>query len=184
MRRLTEQGRILFLRGFRSQDSEKRRRARSEAGSSLVEFAFSATILIGVVFGMMAMCTGLYIYHFISEAAREGTRYAMVRGSSCGTYSGFTSACPATAAQIQTYVQNLDYPGIVPSRMTVSTTWPTTGSACTPTVTPCNNPGNLVRVTVTYSYGLSLPSFSHLLALTFATRTLSLTSTSQMVIAD
>jgi Flp pilus assembly protein TadG len=159
-------------------------RVRSEAGSSLVEFAFSATILMGLVFGMMAMCMGLYIYHFISEAAREGTRYAIVRGSSCAAYSNFTSGCPATAAQIQTYVQGLDYPGIVPSRMTVSTTWPTTGSACTPSTTPCNNPGNLVRVTVTYSYTLSLPSYSHLLSLTFATKTLSLTSTSQMVIAD
>jgi Flp pilus assembly protein TadG len=151
-------------------------RARGECGSSLVEFALSSVVLFTLVFGVMAMCLALYTYHFVSDAAREGTRYAIVRGSSCSTYGNFGSACPVTSAQVQTYVQGLGFPGINSSDMTVTTAWPTTGSTCSPSVTPCNNPGNLVKVTVTYAFPLSIPFVSPSL--------LTLTSSSQMVIAD
>jgi Flp pilus assembly protein TadG len=178
MRRSTGQMRCLRVREckLRVQGSDMPGCACREHGSALVEFALSATILLALVFGVLAMCMALYTYHFISEAAREGTRYAMVRGSSCATYSNFTSACPASAAQIQTYVQDLNFPGIIPNNMSVATTWPTTGSSCTPSVTPCNNPGNLVQVTVTYTFPLSLPFVT--------TRSLTMTSSSRTVIAD
>jgi len=148
----------------------------SERGSSLVEFALSASILMTLVFGVMVMSMALYSYHFISEAAREGTRYAMVRGSSCSTYGRFTTGCGATPAQVQTYVQGLGFPGITAGNMTVTTTWPTTGSACTPTAIPCDNPGNLVKVVVSYQFPLTIPFVP--------ARTLTMTSTSQMVISD
>jgi len=161
-------------RRLRVQDSEM---PGSECGSALVEFALSATILLTLVFGVMAMCMALYTYHFVSEAAREGTRYAMVRGSSCAAYSsGLTTSCGATADQIQTYVQTLNFPGMIPSNMIVATKWPTTGSTCTPSTIPCNNPGNLVQVSVTYTFPLSIPFMS--------ASALTMTSTSQMVIAD
>jgi Flp pilus assembly protein TadG len=148
----------------------------SDSGSSLVEFALSASILMTLVFGVMVMSMALYSYHFISEAAREGTRYAMVRGSSCSTYGKFTTGCGATPAQIQTYVQGLGFPGITAGNMTVTTTWPTTGAACTPTAIPCNNPGNLVKVVVSYQFPLTIPFVP--------ARTLTMTSSSQMVISD
>ena len=127
------------------EESEMVRCVRTERGSSSVEFALSLTLLLTLVFGVLIMCLALYTYHFVAEAAREGARYAMVRGSSCTTYSGFSSACPVTSAQVQTYVRDLGFPGISSSKMTVTTTWPTTGSACTPSTSPCNNPGNLVK---------------------------------------
>ena len=151
--------------------------ASNERGSSLVEFALSSIILLTLVFGVIAMCMALYTYHFISDAAREGTRYAMVRGSSCSTYGHFASNCPVTTStQVQTYVRGLSFPGINSNNMTVATTWPTTGSACTPSTAPCNNPGNLVHVTVTYAFPLSIPFASAM--------TLTMTSSSQMVISD
>ena len=158
-------------------DSEGLRRARGERGSALVEFALSATILLTLVFGVMIMSLALYSFHFIAEAAREGTRYAIVRGSSCSSYGKFTSTCPVTtSAQVQTYVRSLGLPGINPNNMTVTTTWPTTGSTCSPSLLPCNNPGNLVHVTVSYQLPLSIPFLS--------ARTLTMTSSSQMVISD
>jgi Flp pilus assembly protein TadG len=168
----------LFQRNYRPfvDDRESPHPACSERGSSLVEFALSAAILLTLVFGVLVMSMALYSYHFISEAAREGTRFAMVRGSSCSTYGKFAADCPASAAQVQNYVQDLDFPGITAGNMTVTTTWPTTGSACTPTVTPCDNPGNLVRVVVTYQFPLTIPFVP--------ARTLTMTSTSQMVISD
>ncbi len=127
---------------------------RNEEGQSVVETALSSMVILTLFLGVMEVCMALYGYHFISEAAREGTRYAMVRGSSC---SGSASACPAQASDVQTYVRGLDYPGISAANITVTTTWPTTGASCTPSSLPCNNPGNLVQVKVQYRFPLSIP---------------------------
>jgi Flp pilus assembly protein TadG len=163
-------------RGLRMECPQWLRRARGERGSTLVETALSMVILSIVALGVMELSLALYTYHFLSDAAREGTRYAIVRGSSCTTYSGFTSACPALGADIQSYVRGLGFPGITPSLMTVTTIWPTTGASCTPSVTPCNNPGNLVQVTVSYRFPLSIPFVP--------ANTLTMTSSSKMVISD
>jgi hypothetical protein len=148
-----------------------------ERGSALAEFTLSITLLLTMLLGVMAMCLSLYSYHVTSEAARVAVRYAMVRGSSCATYGNFTSNCPVTtSAQVQTYVRGLTFPGINTSNLAVATTWPTTGSTCTPSSIPCNNPGNLVKVKVTYTLPLSIPFVSP--------QTLTMSSTAQMVIAD
>jgi Flp pilus assembly protein TadG len=148
-------------------------RINREDGQSTLETALSAIAVLTLFLGVMEMCQALYTYHFVSEAAREGTRYAMVRGSSC---SGFTSACPALAADVQTYVRGLSFPGIVPANVIVTTTWPTTGSNCTPSSLPCNNPGNLVQVIVQYRFPLSIPFVP--------SSALPLTSTSKMAISQ
>lgn len=168
---------MLQKSGLSARSSKTFGRARSERGAALVEFALSTTLLLTVIFGVIGISTALYSYHFISEAAREASRYAMVRGSSCTKYGNLTSNCPATtSAQIQSYVRTLNYPGINVNNLTVTAVWPTTGAACTPSVTPCNNPGNLVQVTVSYQYPLKIPFVP--------AQTLTMTSRSQMVIAD
>jgi Flp pilus assembly protein TadG len=144
-----------------------------EDGQSLVETAFCAIAVLALFFGVMQMSLALYTYHSLSESARIATRFAIVRGSSC---TAFPTACPAKASDIQTYVQNLNFPGIVPANLTATTTWPTTGAACTPSSLPCNNSGNLVNVKVQYSFPLSIPFVP--------ASTLTLSSTSQMVISQ
>jgi Flp pilus assembly protein TadG len=121
----------------------------------------------------MEISLALYTYHFVAQAARQATRYAMVRGSSCTT---FASACPAQPSDIQNYVRGLGFPGIDSDNITVTTTWPTTGAACTPSSMPCNNPGNAVQVTVKYNFPLSIPFVP--------ASTLSLSSSSQMAISQ
>ena len=144
---------------------------RNSEGATLVETAVSLTILFTMVFGLIELGLALYSYNFVSESAREGSRYAMVRGSSCA------SPCiTATAASVQTYVQNLRYPGLNPSNLTVTTTWPDTGASCTPSVTPCNNPGNNVMVTVAYAFPWSVPFLR--------SATLTMTSTSEVIISQ
>ncbi len=148
-------------------------RVGDERGSAIVETALSSTLLLAFIFGIMKICLAVYTYHFISDAAREGTRYAIVRGSSC---QGFASACPATSAEVQSYVRGLAFPGINPSAMTVATSWPTTGTSCTPSSAPCNNPGNLVHVSVQYQFPLTIP---------FAlSKTITMNSSSEMVISQ
>ena len=143
----------------------------SDGGASVVETALSAMILLVFIFGILETSMALYAYHFTSESAREATRYAMVRGSSC-TITG----CPIQAPDVQTYTRGLVYPGIDPSRILVTTTWPTTGPACTPSSNPCNNPGNVVVVTVQYQFFWSIPFVPPAL--------LNLSSSSAMVISQ
>ena len=149
-----------------------------DEGQSLVEFALIFAALFAMLFGIFELCLASYTYHYVSESAREGTRYAVVRGSSCALMPD----CNAAAAQIQTYVQGLGYPGINPTNMTVTTNWlsPSPGppnptwSACT--VAPCNAPGNLVQVQVNYAFPLGIPFWG--------SRTINISSTSQMVISQ
>ena len=105
-------------------------RVGDERGDAMVEFALGASLLFMVVCGIIVMAQALYTYNVLSEAAREGTRYAIVRGSACH----FATACPASAANIQTYVQNLGFPAINPNNMTAVTAWSAypVGTTCTP----------------------------------------------------
>lgn len=154
--------------------------ARDE-GSSLVETSIACTILMAVVIGTMEMCMALYTYHYAAVAARMGTRYAMVRGSSSCTATPNLSNCDATAAQIQTYVQGLASPTIDTSKLSVTTTWcasngttPATWASCSSTAS--NDPGNLVNVVVTYPYTMAIPFLSNV--------SVNVTSTSQAVISQ
>ena len=150
---------------------------RSEEGSSLVELALSIAVLVTVLAGTMALSIALYSYFYISDAAREATRYAIVRGNDqtgdC-TSAGLAN-CIAQTADVQAYVRGLGFPGIASANLTVATTWLTSAGAACGTTDSCKAAGNLVKSTVTYTYGLVIPFLS--------TRTLTMTSKSQMVVA-
>lgn len=132
-----------------------RRFADQDLGAVTLESAISCSLHFALLFGVMEASLGVYAFHYIAEAAREGTRYASVRGSSC---AGSNSACPAQASDIQTYVKGLAYPGISPAAITVTTTWSAfaSGTTCSPS-SSCNNPGDLVRVEVQYQFPFSVP---------------------------
>jgi Flp pilus assembly protein TadG len=148
-----------------------------EEGDTIAEFALASTILISIVFGIYETSSALYSYTYISDAAREGTRYAIVRGSACTGFSECSSTpVGVTSAQVQAYVKSLGYPNIVSNNLTITTTWPTTGSACTPIASPCNNPGNFVKVVVAYKFPLSIPFVP--------STTIHMSSTSEMVISQ
>jgi Flp pilus assembly protein TadG len=159
---------------YRAHPPRRRSGVLAEHGSTLVETALSLVLLFTVVFGIMEIGWALYTYLFVSQAAREGTRYAIVRGSTCAAPGSLCT--DASQADIRSYIQNLGYFGINSNNMTVTATWPTTGAACTPSSTPCNNPGNLVQVTVAYRFPLSIPFVR--------ASTINMSSTSQMVISQ
>lgn len=151
------------LQGLRSNASCIGRAIRVEAGSSIIEFAFASIILFTLVFGVIAICLALYTYNVVAEAARDGSRYAMVRGSACNSFAD----CPnATSGQIQTYVRGVSFPGVNPSSLTVLATWPDGNE----------NPGSRVAVTVSYNFPLVIPFVPN--------RTLAMSSTSQVVISQ
>lgn len=154
-----------------------RRLFKCEEGGSLVEMALILSMTMTMLIGTIEASLAVYTYHYISEAAREGARYAIVRGSNCTSLTN----CNATAAQIQTYVKNLGYPGInSTANMTVTTTWysastslPTSWTLCAGV---CNDPGDAVKVKVNYNFPFMIPFVQQ--------STLALSSTSQMVISN
>jgi Flp pilus assembly protein TadG len=161
-----------------------------EDGAALVELALSCTLLFSMLFGLMEMSLGLYTYNAVSNAARQGSRWAIVRGSTCnantpnqcGAATGASvGTAGATQSNIQNYVASLGYLNISASDTTV--TWlsaTTSGSPATTTwtacATMCNAPGNEVQVTVTYPFALNIPWVPK--------STLSLTSKSTLVISQ
>jgi Flp pilus assembly protein TadG len=170
-----------------------------ERGSALVEFALVLTALFMMVFGIMDFSRAIYAYHFVSGAAREATRFASVRGSSCKTAT--VTPCPVQATDVTTYVY-----GILPSGMAVTSTagggttcqsgnpatpntlwvcatWPgaaETGTLSTSCVTTngVNSPGCPVKVTIQYQYGFSLPYLVNNIS------SVNMSSTSEVVISQ
>ena len=164
--------------------SSLRRLWHDEQGGSLVETAISFVLLSSLIFGVFEGTLAVYSYHFLANAAHEGTRYAIVRGGGwdvpCSSYS--SSGCVASVANVQNYVASLNFPGISITAADVCVAYLASapGSAtttCTTSTTNVNNtPGDIVQVTINYPYTLSIPGVpSH---------TFTLTSTSQMVISQ
>jgi Flp pilus assembly protein TadG len=179
------------------------RRLKGEQGSGLVEYALIFLLFITMLLGIMDFCRMLYAYHFVSSAAREATRYASVRGSTCDDDSSCSLATPDTGPAapgntvVQDYVTTLAIPaGINTSStgcgstgnsacLTTTATWPVPtpeSSFCTANstapgcicYTTANYPGCTVEVQVSYSFNFLFP-LVHISPVT-------LSSTSEMVI--
>jgi Flp pilus assembly protein TadG len=149
------------------------RLARQERGSSLVEMAMTMWVLMLLLFGVFEAAYAMYAYHFVSYAAQEATRFAMVRGytwskdetTNCSTSAppSFTMpyTCTASVTDIQNYVQSLATGGISPGSVTINTSsayvWPGVNpDNSTTNCTTANSQGCMVRVKVSYSFN-SLP---------------------------
>lgn len=139
--------------------------ARRERGSALVEFAITVMMLMSLTMGAIGFSLAMYSYHFVSTAAQQGVRFAIVRGyiwnKSCSTSAppGFTMpyGCTASSSDIQNYVQSLAPVAINQGSVTINTTssylWPgQTPSGGTSTCTTANSQGCLVKVTVNYTF--------------------------------
>ncbi|MGH9682735.1 MAG: TadE/TadG family type IV pilus assembly protein [Candidatus Acidiferrales bacterium] len=155
------------------------RRLNGEEGSSLVEFALVFVLVMTMMLGIVDFSRALYAYHFVSNAAREATRFAAVNGATC-TADG-SCAAPASTTDIQNFVKNVPS-GIDSSKLTTTPSWPVQAdgpvicSTAVGTVPATKNyPGCTVEVTVSYSFSFLFPFIS--------TSSLNLSSTSEMVIA-
>jgi len=161
-----------------------RKSASSECGAAMVEFALSAVIMLMLLIGIIEMCLAFYTYNFVSNAAREAARYAIVRGSTSCTNTPALANCNATADEISGYVNSVGYPSLSSNNLTVTTTWLTATSSGSPATTTwtacssgvCNVPGNLVKVVATYNFLLGIPYIPR--------STLAISSSSAMVIAQ
>lgn len=167
----------------------KRVRRHGESGATLVEFALICLLFLGVLFGICAFGHALYAYHFVSHAAKEASRYAAVRGSTCGSDSSCTAANsasgtagPTTELDLQQFVRNAAPPGIDPDQITTTAPCGTADKgrcgvspADTCAAGAVNQPGCTVEVQVSYSFSFLFPLVR--------SGPLTVSSTSRMVIA-
>jgi Flp pilus assembly protein TadG len=147
-----------------------------ERGSTLVEFAVVAWVVLFLTFSLIQGMLAIYTYHFTTYAAQMGSRFAMVRGYTWSEYKttdcstspppNFTMVynCTASPTDIQNYVQSLATMGVNPTKITIATAsssvWPGTNPDATTTgcTAYANSQGCMVKVTVSYAFYF-LPQF-------------------------
>jgi Flp pilus assembly protein TadG len=153
-----------------------------------VEFALILLVLITMILGIIDFCRAAYSYHFVSEAAREATRWAAVNGATCGPPPAGDNSCngtapmnngPAFQTDIQTYVTNLTPPGIDSNKITTTASWPVQANGPTVCSTTKNSPGCTVEVTVSCSFSFIFPLVYKVFS---SNGTITLSSTSEMII--
>ena len=81
-----------------------------DEGAVLFETVISATIVLALLFAVFDFSLAFYTFHYVSDAAREGARYAIVRGSDSCSNTPNIDVCKAgdttgaTEADISAYV--------------------------------------------------------------------------------
>jgi Flp pilus assembly protein TadG len=148
-----------------------RKRSHRERGASLPETAIIMSALLLVLFGIIDFGRAMYTYAFVAQIAREGARWAMVRGSQCTVLND----CPnVSSAQVQSYVQSLSEGPTTASQISATATWPP--SECVPGSTG-EAPGCVVQVVVTYPFKFMVIPF-------LLSTQINMSSTSQMVVSQ
>jgi Flp pilus assembly protein TadG len=150
---------------------------RRERGASLPETAIIMAVLLAMMFGIIDFGRALYTYSFVAQLARQGARWAIVRGADCTAYS---SACPAAkgSTDIQPYIQSLNEGAMNGSQIQANLQFSSNSANC-PNASaglPSNKPGCIAQVTVSYPFSFMLPWVPN--------TTITMTSTSQMIIAN
>ena len=124
------------------------------SGQTLAEFPMAALVAVLFTTAIIVCGVAIYSYNFVSQAARDASRYASVNGAN--------SSNPVDSGDVKQFVLN-EATGLNTNALSVSTSWK-----------PDNKPGSVVSVSVTYNFQPFYP---------MAGTTLPLTSSSQMVIS-
>ena len=146
-----------------------RRVRNAERGASLAETTIVMGVVLALLFAAIDFGRAMYTYAFVAQLAREGARWAIVRGAQCTQLDH----CNASSSDVQTYVQGQSIGATNAGSIAVTANWPPNG--CPPGVSG-KQPGCIVTVNVTYPFAFVAPFVSRL--------TVNMSSTSQMVISQ
>jgi Flp pilus assembly protein TadG len=103
-----------------------------------VEFSVTLPILIMLTLGTTVLSLGVSEFQLVATLAREGARYASVRGTE---YQQATGKAAATASDVYTKAILPKATGMTPGNITYNVVW-----------SPNNQPGSTVTVTVNYEW--------------------------------
>jgi Flp pilus assembly protein TadG len=146
-----------------------------ERGASMPETAIVMAVLLALLFGIIDFGRAMYTYAFVAQLARQGARWAIVRGSQCTVLDH----CNAASSDVQTYVRSLSVGATNVNNIAVTASW--AASSCPPGASANNSPGCVVTVNVTYPFSFMLPYLPHSGS---SLMQISMSSTSEMVISQ
>jgi Flp pilus assembly protein TadG len=109
---------------------------RDERGTLLVEFTITILTVLVVIFMTVELCSAVYTYVVLSEAANEGVRYAIVHSSD-------ESLTERTVRNYAAYSLH-DMSG---TKLSVRITYPADPNCTIPGAPPCK-----VQISVSYPY--------------------------------
>lgn len=115
----------------------RQRRCQRRYGATVVEMAIVAPVALVFLIGIVDIGVAVWSYNVAAEAAREGTRYAVVHGSLSAQPVGPSSNNAAVESTVRKYAF-----GMSSTQIQVTSSWPN----------GTNTPGSLVTVQVDYSY--------------------------------
>lgn len=142
---------IGLVRSTRSGRTRGRGAVRRSRGQAMVEFALVAPIFFLLLFSIIEFGRYVYTVQILNEAAREGTRYAIVHGSQALCPSGqmpggVTNPCDPTGQKVIDAVVR-DSTGVALTSSMVTLAWPDGDNAR----------GHKVKVAVSYQYRALIP---------------------------
>jgi hypothetical protein len=102
---------------------------RKQRGSTLLEFTWVGIAMIFVMISLVSLAQGMWAYHSLAYAVREGTRYSVTHGVTCTTAP---NTCGVTVANVAAVIHNAA-PALSSSNLTLTFT-PAAGSTITGTL--------------------------------------------------
>jgi Flp pilus assembly protein TadG len=140
-------------------------------GQATVEFTLIFVLFMVFIFMIVDGGRAILYYDSVSHLAREGTRYAIVRGST----SKCSPDCPASVANIESFVKSRAI-GVSVKKVEVCW-WKTTANCVADPHNPSNKaPGSTVQVRVESDFDPVVPFIPQ--------GVLGLSSTTEMIIAQ
>lgn len=115
-----------------------------QRGATQVEMALSTFLLVMLLLVIVDFSRMMLVFTAVTNAARAGTRYAIVHGSDRSAGTGVDgSSSSANYSQITTVVQNFAGTGLLdPSKLTIAVNYPDNS----------NSAGSRVSVSVSYPF--------------------------------
>jgi Flp pilus assembly protein TadG len=144
----------------------RRRRSGEYGGSTLLEFTLIGIPMMFILLSTFEVARGMWLYHTLAYAVKNGTRYAIVHGSDCSTSP---NSCSVTLGQIAGQIGSTGI-GLDPNVLNLTFT-PNTGAATTCLLKDClknsttwppstaNSPGMYVTISATYVFHSALAMF-------------------------
>ncbi|MCC6863177.1 MAG: pilus assembly protein [Bryobacterales bacterium] len=88
-------------------------------GSAIVEFTLVGIPLMFVLISTFEMARGMWLYHTLSYAVREATRFVIVHGQNCDPVQSAPNSCQVSVAQIAGVIRDAGV-GLMPDQLEVS----------------------------------------------------------------
>lgn len=127
----------------------RHRHCRNRRGTTIVEFAVACPILFFLLFATMVGGMGVFRYQQVAAVAREGSRWACVRG---GQYEQDTGKPAATPEDVFNKAILPAATMLTPEHLSYSVTWDQSNMPLQVTDDVQEPFGNTVTVTVTYQW--------------------------------